>query len=153
MKAKQRTGRGVWHWKHVRPNDPTLKPRHAWLPANQGFYAAFRKWLTDASYGESALNLYSVAARLALGVLDKPYWLIDPDADLARMRQYLVDHFASAGTRSTYGKGLAKFEEYVRATCQRPPRERTVRWSCYLEGLRTGLGQDVQRYVAQRRRT
>lgn len=47
-----------------------------WLPQNRGFYASFRRWLREGGYGDSALNLYGVAARLALGYLDKAYWLI-----------------------------------------------------------------------------
>jgi hypothetical protein len=45
-----------------------------------------------------ALNIYGVAVRLALGWLDKAYWLIDPEADLQRVRVYVATHFSSQAT-------------------------------------------------------
>lgn len=62
-----------------------------WFPANQGFYVAFRHWLEAGGYSDSALRLYGAGARLALGSLDKAYWLIDSKDDLDTVRQAILD--------------------------------------------------------------
>ncbi len=152
MRQQQRTGTGAWHWKHIRPSDPTLKPIGQWLPANRAFYVAFRDWLLAGSYGDSALNLYCVAARLAFGVLDTPYWLIDPDAAFDQVRAFIDRTYPSASTRECYRKGLFKFEEYWRSVHHRPRRDKQIHWSYYLDGLPRWLGESVQRYHAYRRR-
>ncbi len=124
-----------------------------WFPPNRGLYADFRRWLRDGGYGDSALTLYGVAARLALGYLDKAYWLIDPEGDLDRVRQAIRDHYQSEGTRSTYFKGLAKLAEYLRYRCQRPAPQKPINWPYFLDPLPHRLAEDVRRYVAHRRRT
>ena len=100
------TGQRRFHFKNVRPQDPDVKPFGEWLPANRTFYASFRTWLREGGYGDSALNQYGVAARLALGWLDLPYWEIDPQTDpstpdarrprsgrdLDRVRGYIASH-------------------------------------------------------------
>ena len=40
----------------VQPIKPTLTPFQDWLPANQGFYTAFRRWLIESGYRPSALD-------------------------------------------------------------------------------------------------
>jgi integrase/recombinase XerD len=137
----------------VRFQDPVLKPCWDWLPANRSFYDNFRRWLRDGGYGDSALDIYGVAARLALGYLDKPYWLIEPDPDLHRVRDYIATHYQSAGTRSSYLKGIAKLEEYLRLRCHRPAPEKRVNWSYYLGSLPDWLAHHVRTYVAHRSRS
>lgn len=44
-------------------------------------FAGFRDWLKAGGYSDSAINQYSVAVRLALGLLNKPYLEIDLDTD------------------------------------------------------------------------
>ena len=129
------------------------KPIRDWFPANQGFYAGFRRSLRDGGYGDSALTLYSVAARLALGHLDKAYWLIDPEADLDRVREAILGHYDSEGTRSTYFKGLAKLAEYLRFRHHRPTPEKEVNWAHFLDPLPGSVAEDIRNYVAHRRRT
>ena len=124
-----------------------------WPSVNQNFYAEYRRWLRSGGYGDSALSLYSVAARLALGYLDKVYWLIDPEADLDRVRQAIRDHYESEGTRSTYFKGLAKLAEYLRYRCHRPAPEKQVNWPYFLDPLPGWLAEDVRAYLSHRRRT
>ncbi len=136
-----------FHFKNTIPADPTVKPIHAWFPANRGFYADFRHWLHAASYSDSALNIYGVAVRLALGWLDKPYWLIDPEADLQRVRVYVAAHFSSQATREGYTKGLAKLAEYLCYRCQRPLPERPIHWGYYLDALPGELADDVRAYL------
>ena len=153
MRLPQRTGTGAWHWRHIRPNDPALKPIGQWRPTNRAFYVAYREWLLAASYSASALNLYCVAARLAFGLLDQPYWLINPDTDFDRVRTFIDQHYPSASTREGYRKGLAKLEEYWRSTHRRPRADKTIHWDYYLDGLPDGLGADIQRYLMHRRRS
>jgi site-specific recombinase XerD len=134
------------------PTDPNVKPIKAWFPANRGFYADFRKWLRNGGYGDSALNIYGVAARLALGWLDEPYWLIDPQADLDRVREYIASRYERESTRISYYKGIAKLEEYLRCRCHRPAPEYQPNWSYHLDPLPDWLAEDVRAYVLHRRR-
>lgn len=147
------TGKRKFHFKNIRPKDPAIKPFGEWFPANRGFYACFRRWLREGGYSDSALHLYSVAARIALGYLDKAYWLIDPVADLDRVRDYIATHYQSQATRQSYDKGIAKLAEYLRYRCHRPKPERPINWDYYLGSLPDWLADDVRAYVAHRRRT
>lgn len=74
------------HFNPPDPQAPALKPIGRWLPANRGFYDAFRTWLRQGGYGHTTLAAYSLSARVALGLLDQAYWLIDPTTDLDRVR-------------------------------------------------------------------
>ncbi|MCL7455369.1 MAG: tyrosine-type recombinase/integrase, partial [Anaerolineae bacterium] len=129
-----------------RPNLYT--PIHEWLSVNRNFYSQFRRWLRDGGYSDSTLTLYGTAARLALGWLDTAYWLIDPDADLDRVREIIAAHYESEGTRSTYFKGLAKLAEYLRYRCHRPAVEKPINWGFFLDSLPQPLAQEVRTYIA-----
>ena len=129
------------------------KSMRDWFPANQGFYVGFRHWLEAGGYSDSALKLYSVAARLALGYLDKPYWLIDPDVDLDFVREVIAEHYDSQTTRTTYGKGLAKLAEYLRFRCRRPMPDKEVNWPYFLDALPVALAVDIRSYLTHRQRT
>jgi hypothetical protein len=87
------------HFKDNLPNDPLVKRWSEWLPVNRGFHECFRKWLQDSSYGASALNLYSVTSRQALGFLNKPYWQINPEADLQKVWEHLQTRSISEHTK------------------------------------------------------
>jgi hypothetical protein len=56
----------------------------------------------------AALSTYSVAARLALGYLDKLYWAIDPETDLEQVRHYIAGRYPSFSTRREYEKALRR---------------------------------------------
>lgn len=103
-------------------------------------------------YSDSALRLYGAAARLALGALDKAYWLIDPKDDLDTVRQHpqgtRFDTYPNDPTRSAYFKGLAKLEEYLRFRCHRPAPEKQTNWAYFLDPLPEVLAGDVRAYVA-----
>jgi integrase len=129
-----------------RPNLYT--PIHEWPSVNRNFYSHFRRWLRDGGYSDSTLTLYGTAARLALGWLDMAYWLIDPEADLDRVREIIAAHYASEGTRSTYFKGLAKLAEYLRYRCHRPAAEKPINWDFFLSALPQPLAQEVRTYIA-----
>jgi len=134
------------------PDGTIIKSRAAWLPANGGFYDNFRAWLKAGGYGESALDLYSVAARLALGLLDKPYWQIDAEADLNRVRAYLAAHYDSQATRATYEKGLKKLAQYLCLRNRQPVSPKPVNWAYYCAGLPGWLEEHLRDYLAHCRR-
>jgi integrase len=99
----------------LKPGGLRLRSSHDWLPANMAFYANFRNWLSESGYGQSALYLYGLAARVAFSLLDPTDWRdLDPDAALARVSAWLRVHYTSPGTLSTYAKGLAKLADYLR---------------------------------------
>jgi hypothetical protein len=114
------TGKCTPNLRHLLKVDPSLKPLARWFPADRGFYANFRQWLEEASYAETSLIIYGVAARLALGLIDKPYWEFDVETDLATVRAYIAAHYPSEGKRQGYDKGMCKFAEYLRRRCHRP---------------------------------
>jgi hypothetical protein len=64
-------------------------PMADWPPANRAFFHDFRDWLRAGGYGDSALKLYAIAARLALGLLDKPYREID-SCDMERVWKHVT---------------------------------------------------------------
>ena len=50
------SGMRSFHLKNRIPADPNVKPIHEWVEGNVGFYRAFRTWLRDGGYGQSALS-------------------------------------------------------------------------------------------------
>ncbi len=146
------TGQRRFHFKNVIPKDPAIKPLKSWFVPNRTFYTDFRRWLQEGGYSDSSLNIYGVAARLALGLLDKPYWEIDPRDDLDRVRQYMVDRYESESTRASYCKGLAKLDEYLHYRCKWTKPARPINWPYYLASLPEWLADDVRSYVAHRQR-
>lgn len=129
------------------------RPIDQWIPQNRGFYAAFRRWLREGGYSQSSLDLYGTAARLALSVLNKPYWLIDPLDDLDRVRKIVSAHYDSEATRHAYCKGLTKLAEYLRHRCHRPKPQKTVNWGYFLDSLPSRLGQDLRDYIGHRQKS
>jgi integrase/recombinase XerD len=147
------TGQLKFGFKSIRHKDPAVKPFKEWLPVNRSFYQSFRLWLLDAGYGESSLGTYRAAFRLALGLLDKPYWEIDPRADLDRVREYITAHYDSPSTRECYLRGIAKLEEYLRERCHRPKPEKPINWDYYLDPLPDWLAEDVRAYIVHTSRS
>jgi hypothetical protein len=136
----------------IRLSDPALTPFGSWLPANRSFYECFRRWLKEGGYSTNSIKIYGAAARLALGLLDTPYWQIKLPEDLDRVRQHLADQYAPT-TQEDYRKGLKKLDDYLRLRCHKPPRVREPNWDTYVGALPTWLGDDVRAFVAHRRRT
>lgn len=132
------------------PLSPAFKNIQDWPPANRGFYAAFRDWLYHSGYGPSALSLYGVAARLAFSLVEKPYWQMEPEADLNRVRDYIRAQYPSLGTQQSYLKGIAKLEQYLRLRCQKPKPEKPVNWATYVGPLPEAVAVLIQRYVEHR---
>jgi integrase/recombinase XerD len=136
-----------FHFKNTRTKDPLVLPIGQWLQVNQNFYVAFKKWLKASSYGPSALNIYGVAVRSALGFLRKPYWTIDPEADLEAVRRHLQETIHNLATYSGYTKGLAKFGEYLRFTLHRPEKPKEIRWETYVGCLSLALQTQVREFI------
>ena len=141
------TGQRAFHFKMTQPTDPAVTPFAAWSAANQAFYADFRTWLVTGGYGYGSLSVYGIAARFALGFLNKPFAHIDPVADLQAVRDYL-ERVRSAATCHAYSKGLTKLAQYLRFRCGQPEPRPTPNWATYLDPLPLALGQDIRAYLA-----
>ncbi len=146
------TGKRPWHIKDTPPTHPETKRISDWFPANQSFYGNFRTWLHDGGYAVAARTAYCVAARLALGLLDKPYWQIEVPGDLDRVREFIATHYTRPSTRRMYGQGLDKFTAYVQMRCHRPAPEPTIHWDHYLGSLPEVIHTDIRAYVLHCRR-
>ncbi|MBP7690219.1 MAG: phage integrase family protein [Thermoflexales bacterium] len=145
-------GKLPYQTKNTRPLHPDLTPIGEWPIPNRGFYVAFQQWLRQTGSSEFTINLYRVVARLALGLLNKPYWTIDPDADFERVQAFIVARALSPQTRADYHKGLLKFEQYWRYRCRRPRAEKALNWSTFIGALPDDMARDIQAYLIHRRR-
>jgi len=142
-----------FHFKDKLPQDPALRRWSEWLPENCTFYAAFRQWLNQTGYSSSALGIYGCAARQMIGLLDKPYWTFDLDADPERVRQYWQTRSLSPHTLAEYYKGLLKFVEYLRLRLEQPAAPKLIHWECYLGGLPAWLQDALRGYIAHCQRS
>jgi site-specific recombinase XerD len=145
-----RGGKGkkrAFHFKNIKPADPEVRRFGDWLPENQYFFACFRRWLKDAGYGDSALNIYSVAARQIIGYLDKPYWTIDPETDLARAWQHLCQRPLTPSTLDSYEKGWLRLDEYIRLRCHRPPRTPHIHWEYFFDTIPIWMQADIREFL------
>ncbi len=147
-KSRKRTVR----FNQTHPKDPAIKSYGQWLGENQNFYADFRDWLKASGYGPSSIHLYGCAARQAIGYLDKPYWLIDPEADLVRVAAHLAGRDICPSTQASYQKGLDCFARYLRLRLHRPERQKALNWSYYLDTLPAWLQDDLRGYIHARSR-
>jgi site-specific recombinase XerD len=145
-----RGGKGkkrAFHFKNIKPADPEVRRFGDWLPENQYFFACFRRWLKDAGYGDSALNIYSVAARQMIGYLDKPYWTIDPETDLALAWQHLCQRPLTPSTLDSYEKGWLRLDEYIRLRCHRPPRAPEIHWEYFFDSIPIWMQADIREFL------
>jgi integrase len=132
--------------RHSGEYDPNLQYFRDWPTGNRGFYAGFYKWLKSSSYSASTLNIYCVGVRQALGFLKKPYWQIDPTADLASAWAYLQSRPTSQSTQEGYRKGLAKFGEYLRLRLKQPKPEKEIDLGYFLDELPGWLADRIKDY-------
>jgi integrase len=146
------TGKRPPHIKNTTPTHPEAKRIIDWAEPNRRLYWSFRVWLYEGGYAVAARTAYCVAARLALGLLDKLYWQIEVPADLNRVRDFIATHYASAATRRMYGQGLDKFAAYLHMRCRRPTPEPPINWEYYLGALPDSLAADLRAYVQHCRR-
>jgi integrase/recombinase XerD len=142
------TGQRRHTFRNTKPRDPAITPFAFWPFPNRSFHQSFQQWLKSGGYSPSSLNAYSVAARLALGYLNKMYWAIDPNADIEIVQEYIERHYASRSTRQEYGKGLCKLAEFLRLRQDKTDAPRTVNWGYYLNGLPEWLADKVREFIA-----
>ncbi len=138
------TGQRPMHVKNTMPTHPAVKRISDWFPPNQSFYGTFRRWLKEGGYQYAAVTTYCVVARLTLGLLDKPYWQIDLQTDLDRVREHINANYTRVTTRRLYHTGLRKFSEYLRLRCHRPAPEPTIHWDYYLGALPDVIAADIR---------
>ena len=141
------------HFKNTVTTHPDIKRLGDWFPANVGFFKNFREWLADGGYQYSAQHIYGAAARLALGLLVKPYWTIDPKTDIQQVRDHLAGRELMPQTKRMYNNGLDKLVEYLCHRCHKPLPERNVDWDYYLAVLPPWLATEVRLYVQHCLRT
>lgn len=115
-------------------------------------FAGFYDWLTSGGYSDSVVKQYSAAARLALGLLDKPHADIDLEADFGRVRAYLAERPLAPSTLATYHKGLAKLADYLRYSRNQPPPPPVINWDTHLAPFPAWLADDIRAYLNHRRR-
>lgn len=135
------------HFKDIQPKDPDILRLSDWSTANRAFYQHFREWLAQSSYSASSINMYSPAARAAIGYLKKEYWQIDPEQDLARVLEHLETRSLSPHTCMEYRKGLAKFAEFIRLKLHLAPKARDLNWDRHIGMLSDTLQQDIREFI------
>lgn len=145
------TGKRRHHFKNTIPEDDSIKPLDEWPETNQIFLKKFRAWLQGSGYGFYTLNVYTVAARCAIGYLNKPHWKIDPDTDLELVRKYIQQRPMNSSTEKNYYCGLKKLEEYLREG-QGKPAVRQVNWEYHMGELSEELCEYVRDFVAYRQK-
>jgi site-specific recombinase XerD len=146
------TGKRKHHFKNTLPKDSTITPFAEWKTPNRSFHHAFYHWLKSGGYSSSALSTYSVAARLALGYLNKLHWKIDPEADFELVRRYIEKHYTSLSTRDEYNKGLRKLAEYMNFRQNKAARPKNIHWEYYLKGLPEWLCEHVHDFIAHKQK-
>ena len=144
------TGKRRFHFKNTTPSDPAILPLAQWPTPNHSFHHSFYQWLKAGGYSSSALGTYSVAARLAMGFLNKLYWMINPEADLERVCRYIEGRSFSESTKLEYKKGLRKLAEYLRLRQNKAARPLLIHWEHYLNGLPEWLCQHIRDFVAHK---
>lgn len=142
-----------FHFKSPPLKDPAIERFNEWSAENVAFYMDFRKWLQENGYGKSALSSYGAAVRTAIGFLRKPYWTINPNLDIERVRQHLAQSERTPKTQSEYGKGLKKLAEYLRARKNLPRQEKPIPWAYTIGSLSPQLQQDIRAFLKHCQRT
>lgn len=145
MSAKPRKRRPFQRGAH--PPHPAITPYEAWLPANRSFYGDFRNWLFESGYSKSAMKLYGVAVRQAIGFLNKPYWQIDPDADLKRAWKFLQSRPIASSTLMDYHKGIMKLADYLHLRRHTPRKPKEINWRLYIGTLPAWLQEDIHLFI------
>jgi integrase len=142
------------HYTHVmimRQHAPECyKPTKLWSRANLHCYAEYREWLKQTHSGQTTVWRYTSAARWVFCLVDKPYWQIDLDVDLAQVQAFIQTHVPSAHTRNIYRLGLVRFAEFLRLKCQIAPPPRVVHWDTFIGCLPSPMAEDVRAFIAQR---
>jgi site-specific recombinase XerD len=147
MTRQRRFHRRRFHFKSPPLKDLAIQRFAEWMDENKGFYCGFRDWLKENGYGGSTLHIYGAAMRMAIGYLRKPYWTIDPEVDLERVREHLANSHRLPSTQADYRKGLKKFAEFLRLRCHCPKKEKELPWEYTIGSLSPVLQNDVREYL------
>ncbi|MBN1669293.1 MAG: hypothetical protein JW862_19525, partial [Anaerolineales bacterium] len=136
-----------FHYKNKIPADPRIKPIKRWPPSNRGCYDGFRKWMRATGLSEITVGVYGIGARFALGYLDKPYWAIDPEEDLAEVWAYLNAQHPHSPRLRHYRKGLKKFAQYLYLRSDKVKPQKSINWSHYTAGLPDSLDAQIRAFL------
>lgn len=146
------TGQRRYHFKNNTPKDPAITPFAQWSEANQTFFKEFRVWLQRSGYSPSVVHQYAVAARSAIGYLNKPHETIHPTMDLEHVRLHFIQRDLSPATRHGYDKGLLRLADFLGEEQGKPVAARPVNWEYHLRGLPDGFGEHLREFAASRQR-
>lgn len=146
------TGKRRHHFKNITPKDPAIASFAEWTEPNQTFFKSFREWLQTCGYGHVTLNLYSVAARHAIGFLNKPYQVIHPIEDVELVRQHFRKMPLQSSTRRDYEKGLRKLAEFLNEKRGKLRVERSIDWDDVLYDLPDELGGHLREFALSQKK-
>ena len=118
----------------------------AWPPVNQQCYTDFRQWLYDGGYSTVTRDLYARAVWLALDFLNRPHTQITA-TDLAQVQQHFAVTIPNPSTRTTYTKGLAKFQAFLHRQRGHRWHQQPINWGHYIGSLAPALAEAVRDYV------
>jgi len=141
------THKRKFHFKSPPLKDSAIERFGEWSAENVAFYVDFRKWLQENGYGKSALGIYGAAVRAAIGFLRKPYWTINPDVDIERVKKHLAQSERTPNTQAEYSKGLKKLSEYLRARKNLPRQEKPLPWAYTIGSLSPQLQEDIRAFL------
>jgi integrase len=145
-------GKRPYHIKNKQPIDPNVTPISHWPPANRGCYHSFREWLKTTGFSDVTVMTYAIGARFVLGFLNKPYWVIDPDEDIAVVWDYLQRTYRDQPRLAHYHKGMRKFAQYLYLCQNRPQKPKQINWQHYLAGLPEDIAGVVRDYIRHSQR-
>ena len=126
---------------------PCYKPTKLWSAANLHCYGEYREWMKANHCGQTMIPHYTAAVRWVFCLIDKPYWQIDLDVDIAAVQTYIDQHFESGLTRQSYRNGLKRFVIFLRLKCHLDRPKPEVHWDTYIGSLAKSIGQDVQTFI------
>ncbi len=136
-----------FHFKSPPLKDLAIQRFKEWSEENKGFYGGFRNWLKENGYGPSALNIYGAAMRMAIGYLRKPYWTIDPEEDLERVRGHLAKSERTQARRRIIARVCSNLRSIIRLRCHRPKEEKELPWAYTIGSLSPQLQDDMREFL------
>ncbi len=137
-----------FHFKNMPLKDPDVECFNEWSSENVAFYMDFRAWLSENDYSASALGIYGAAVRMALGLLRKPYWSIEPEKDIDLAREHLKQSHRKPSTNADYEKGLKKLSEYLYVRRNLPRKEKKLPWEFTIGALSQPLQDNIHEFLS-----
>jgi|CXWL01.1.fsa_nt_gi site-specific recombinase XerD len=146
-----------FHFRDRLPDYPEVKRMGEWPEGNREFFYRFLVWLWQGGYQRGTVGSYGAVGRMALGLLNKPHRQLE-EADLERVRHFILTRPVKAARTGAYRNGLDKFAQYLRVSRGLPAWDTNrcavlqVNWAYYLKSLPEWLADDVKVYVAHCRK-